>query len=76
MVECGWDRLRQTFVQLLKSFELGCEAAFAGGIYDEDDFALEVGEGVLFALLVLGLEVIERCCGSHGCVGMEILQWV
>ena len=34
------------FVEGFEGGELGCEAAFAGGVDDEDDFAFEGGEGV------------------------------
>ena len=36
-------------VELLETFELGREAAFGGGVDDEDDFVLEVREGVWLA---------------------------
>ena len=32
------------FVELLETFELRCEAAFGGGVDDQDDFVFEVGE--------------------------------
>lgn len=50
---------RLTFVESLQVVELGSEAALAGGVDDEDDLALEVGERVDGALVVLGLEVEE-----------------
>ena len=34
------------FVEGFEAFELGGEAAFGGGVDDEDDFVLEVGEGI------------------------------
>ncbi len=34
------------FVEGFEDGELRCEAAFAGGVDDEDDFAFEGGEGV------------------------------
>lgn len=34
------------FVESFKAFELRGEAAFGGGVYDEDDFVFEGGEGV------------------------------
>jgi hypothetical protein len=38
-------------VQLLQTFELRCEATFRGGVYDEDDLAVELAEVVRGALL-------------------------
>ncbi len=37
------------FVEGFETLELGGEAAFGGGVDDEDDFVFEVGEGVGFA---------------------------
>lgn len=37
-------------VELLEALELGGEAAFRGCVYDEDDFAIELGEVVGGAL--------------------------
>lgn len=48
-----------TFVEGLEVVELRGEAALAGGVDDEDDLALEVGERVGRSLVVLGLEVVE-----------------
>ena len=62
------SRQRQTFVELFKALKLWREAAFAGRIDDEDDFALEIGQRVVVALLVLGLEVVECGGGGHACV--------
>ena len=39
------------FVEFFKTFELGREAAFAGRVDDEDDFAFEGGEVVGAAFL-------------------------
>ena len=36
----------EVFVEFLKAGELGREAAFRGRVYDEDDFVLEVREGI------------------------------
>jgi hypothetical protein len=43
----GFDGL----VEVLKAFELRGEAAFGGGVDDENDFAVEGGEVEGFALL-------------------------
>jgi len=60
----------RTFVESLKVVELGCEAALAGGVDDEDDLALELGEREGRSLVVLGLEVEEAGGGRHGsCCG-------
>lgn len=70
----------RTLVELLEAFELRREAAFAGCVHDEDHLALEGSEIILGALLVLGLEVVERGGGSHGCVGSVAIllldRWV
>ena len=55
--------LCRTFIEFFETFELWCEAAFAGGVDDEDDFALQVHERVFVAFLVLWLEVVEGSCG-------------
>ena len=34
------------FVEVLEAAKLGCEAAFGGGVDDEDDFIAVLGEGV------------------------------
>lgn len=61
----------RTFVKSLEVIELGSEATLAGGVDDEDDLALEVGQRVGCTLVVLGLEVVEGGCGRHvaGCGG-------
>ena len=41
----------EVLVQLLEPAELRCESAFRGRVDDEDDFVLEVREGVGVALL-------------------------
>ncbi len=41
--------LREALVQLLKSCELRCEAAFGGSVDDQHDLALVVGERLLLA---------------------------
>lgn len=41
----------RTFVELLKTFELRSETALAGGVDDEDDLALELGQIINVALL-------------------------
>lgn len=42
------------FVELLEPFELRREAAFGGGVDDQDDFVLEVGKRVGLAFLCEG----------------------
>jgi hypothetical protein len=44
----------QILVELLKPCELGCEAALGGGVDDEDDFAVQLRQGVLGAALWMG----------------------
>ena len=56
---------KRTFVELLKTLELRGEAAFAGGVDDQHDLALQILQRVWLALLVVGLEIIEGCCGRH-----------
>ena len=41
-------------VEFLEPFELRREAAFGGGVDDQDDFVFEVGEGVGLAFLCEG----------------------
>lgn len=43
--------LLQLLVELLEAFELGCETALGGGVDDEDNLALQGGEGEGLALL-------------------------
>lgn len=57
----------RTFVQLLKTFELWSETTLGGSVDDEHDLALEVGQRILVALLVLWLEVVESGGGCHAC---------
>ena len=57
-----------TLVQRLEVFELWRESAFASCIYDENDFAFQIYEWELVALLILRLEIVERRCGRHGSV--------
>lgn len=71
-------RLREricTLVESLEVVELRGEAALAGGVDDEDDLALQVGEVVGGTLVIFGLEVVEGGCGRHGacccCCGEE-----
>lgn len=49
----------RTLVESLEIIELGSEAALAGGVDDEDDLALQLGEREVCALVVFGLEVEE-----------------
>lgn len=49
--EGWWGRKGRAFVELLEAFELGCEAAFAGCVDDEDDLALQLRKIVHIALL-------------------------
>lgn len=56
---CGCGGSVITFVKSLEVVELRGETALAGGVDDEDDFALEVGERVDGSLVVFGLEVEE-----------------
>jgi hypothetical protein len=60
--------LLQLLIQLLQAFELGREAAFAGRVYDEDDFAFEVRE-VVFAALLCSHGVLAK---SHVFFGYRI----
>jgi len=53
------------FVELLEALELGGEAAFRGCVYDEDDFAVELGEVVGGALFCVGLLVAAREYGRE-----------
>ena len=63
---------RRTFVQSLKIVELRGEAALAGGVDDQHDLALHVGEREGRALVIFGLEVVEAGGGRHGaCCGGE-----
>jgi hypothetical protein len=67
-------RLICTLVESLKIIELRSEAALAGGVDDEDDLALQVGEREGRSLVIFGLEVVEGGCGRHGacwCCGGE-----
>ena len=64
----------RTFVESLKIIKLRSEAALAGGVDDEDDLALQVGEREGRSLVIFGLEVVEGGCGRHGacwCCGGE-----
>ena len=56
----------RTLVESLKIIELRSEAALGGGVDDEDDLALQVGEGEGRSLVIFGLEVVEGGCGRHG----------
>jgi len=47
-----------------------CEAAVAGDVDDEDDFAFEVRERVGLLHRVQRLEVVEGGCGRH-CAGLS-----
>jgi hypothetical protein len=49
----------RTLVESLEVVELRSEAALAGGVDDEDDFALVLGEREGRFLVVLGGEVVE-----------------
>ena len=59
--------MSRTFVELLETLKLWCKAALGGGVDDEHDLALEVGQRKFIALLVFGLEVVECGGGRHGC---------
>lgn len=48
------------FVERFEGGELGREAAFGGGVDDEDDFAFESGEGVGLALFWKDVLVMGR----------------
>jgi hypothetical protein len=64
------------FVEALQGFELGGEAAFRGGVDDEDDLAAVLGEGVGFAFFCrvkcscqcesFALEVEKEGCWENG----------
>ena len=56
----------RTLVESLKVIELRGEAALAGGVDDQHDLALHVGEREGRALVIFGLEVVEGGCGRHG----------
>lgn len=49
----------RTFVELFEALKLRSKAALGGGVDDQYDLALEVGERVRLALLVDRLEVVE-----------------
>lgn len=54
-------------VEVLEAFKLRSEAAFGGGVDDEDDFAFEGGEVEGFALLCRGIGSARPChCFSRG----------
>lgn len=55
-----------TLVESLKIIELRSEAALGGGVDDEDDLALQVGEREGRSLVIFGLEVVKGGCGRHG----------
>ena len=57
------------FVERLETFELGREAAFGGGVDDQDDFVFEVGEGVGLAFFCVG----GRMSAKWG--GMRSEEW-
>lgn len=57
---------RDLFVELLEAFELGREAAFGGGVDDQDDFVLESGEGIGFAFFCEGRDVSKVGCIAEG----------
>lgn len=50
----------ELLVELFKPFKLRSEPAFGGCVHNEDDFALEVGEGVGFAFLCRRKEISQR----------------
>ena len=54
-LECVAVLALEVLVQLFKAGELRGEAAFGGGVDDEDDFAVELREGVIGAALWSGL---------------------
>lgn len=54
-LECVAVLALEVLVQLFKAGELRGEAAFGGGVDDEDDFAVELREGVIGAALWGGL---------------------
>ena len=56
----------RTLVESLEIIKLRSEAALGGGVDDEDDLALQVGEGEGRSLVIFGLEVVEGGCGRHG----------
>jgi hypothetical protein len=63
-------RSLEIFVEFLEARELGREAAFGSCVDNEDDFVLEVGEGVGVSLLynVMLARVCERERGGRKCV--------
>jgi hypothetical protein len=63
-VSFSW-RSSATFVESLEVVELRGEAALAGGVDDENDFALHVGEREGRTLVIFGLEVVEGGSGRH-----------
>jgi hypothetical protein len=61
----GGDRdERRTLVELLEALELRSETALAGGVDNEDDLALELGEIVDVALLC-ALRSVSRHSSHH-----------
>jgi len=66
-----------TLVELLEAFELRGETALAGGVDDEDDLALELGQVVDVALLCASLSVVVASpCQrpSHTVKGLELVE--
>lgn len=49
--EIIWVLALDGLVEVFETLELGRETAFRGRVYDEDDLAFEVGEGVGLAFL-------------------------
>lgn len=60
-------RLLELGVELLQASVLRGKAALGGSIDDEDDFALVVNHGDLYASLIERLEVVKGGSGGHVC---------
>lgn len=72
---CNSSTTTLTFVELFQTLELRSEAAFGSGVDDKDDLALQVGEWVRLAALVVRLKIVEAGGGCHsGVIGMS-LAW-
>lgn len=54
-------------VELLEAFELRREAAFGGGVDDQDDFVFEAREGIGLAFFCEGRDVsrVGRGCSAE-----------
>lgn len=72
-----WGKKGRAFVEFLETFELGCEAAFAGCVDDEDDLALQLRKIVHIALLCKPCQLILTAHSSqtrHTVQGLELVE--